>query len=183
MIRIELVAAVLLSIEKKYAKTAKLNGPPPMPRNDDIKPSTKPATVLMRDDSIFRVLILFRLSMYTKVPRVRMAKDTFWTIPKYASLLICCLIKSNRNLPPMPPAAAPTASQTVCLLPICIPVFLVDRNDATDMANTVQLEIKLIVETGNGEMASITGRMIIPPPTPQIAPIPVATKQMTTYII
>lgn len=44
MMNSEFWAAVLLCIEKKKLKNTKLNGPPPIPRNEDKTPS-KPPTV------------------------------------------------------------------------------------------------------------------------------------------
>ena len=81
-------------------------------------------------------------------------------------------------LPRMPPTAAPSAKGVPRLFSTWISPPRLRTMLVKDMAKTVQPERKLMVATGRPEVASITGLMMTPPPTPLMPPAVVAIRQI-----
>ena len=101
---------------------------------------------------------------YRNTPNVITVKHTACIAPSIFSFSNTFLTSSNKNFPTKPPITAPTAGNVLVFTSNLMPSDRLRINDTTDIANTVQPEQKLIVETGKTPIISRTGLIITPPP-------------------
>lgn len=176
MMNKEFFAACLASMEKKKNRTATLLVPPPMPRKEEIQPSTVPIKNAAERLSTCLDGSRFFVATYMSTIAVISVRHAACTIPSTRSFPKLPRISSNNSFPTIPPPAAPNAKGTVVFNRSITLFFLHRIMEQQDIASTVQPDRKLTELTGSSPAASTTGLMITPPPAPTIAPIIEAPK-------
>lgn len=174
----ELSAAVFVFIEKKKYKTARLIGPPPMPRKDERTPNIKPIERQTMTEWTLLVLMRCLLSTYKRTPSVRMIIIMLCIVPTTPSLPAAFFITSKSSFPTTPPTAEPRARGVVRALSILASPPLEVISETMLIASTLHPDKKLICDTESGARASKSGLMITPPPIPDMAPRVVAIKHI-----
>lgn len=159
-----------MSALKKYDITIMLIGPPPIPKNDDNNPNTKPNKQPKRRLLASRGFIFFLFTMYISTNMVSRIIISDCIKPVLSPMLTST--EENIFFSAMPPIAEPRARAVPhrVFLQLTHSERLVKR-ETQAMANTVDPARKLFVSMPKGETRSITGLIIMPPPMPLIAPI------------
>lgn len=176
MMNKEFFAACLASMEKNKNRTATLLVPPPMPRKEEIQPSTVPIKNATERLSTCLEGSRSFVATYMSTIAVISVRHAACTIPSTRSFPKLPRISSNNSFPIIPPPAAPKAKGTVVFNRSVTSFFLDRIMEQQDIASTVQPDRKLAELTGSRPAASTTGLMITPPPAPTIAPMIEAPK-------